>query len=144
MNSSFKDEVKSFFPEFNSKGEDYSDELDENCFCKNLPKEFITHLSLNDLNNLYMHLTGSTNSFEDDYGQQNFQLPLKFKNYFISIDRIIIGEDKRTMVVIRNIPRKYTPRALFKEICSKFNGKFNYFYLPYNKQVSQHYLNSIG
>lgn len=136
LNKSFQDEVNSFFPEINSKREDYTEDLDENCFCKNMPKEFATSLSLNDLNNLYMHLTGSTNSFEDENSQQGFQLPGKFKNFSISVDSIIIGDDTRMMIVIRNIPRKYTARVLFEEICTKFYGKFNYFYLPYNKEVS--------
>lgn len=124
------------FPEDNRiHSEDYSEELDENCFYKNIPKEFIANICLSELKLLYLHHSGSVDSDETEDSEISNQYLKKYTNYAISFESIIIGEEKRTMIVIRNIPRQYTPRALFEEISIGFYGKFNYFYLPFNNEV---------
>jgi len=50
--------------------------------------------------------------------------------YVISFDKIISNKDKRTTLMIRNIPNKYTISALMDEINSCFEGKYDFLYLP--------------
>ncbi|MCQ2815768.1 MAG: RNA-binding protein [archaeon] len=67
----------------------------------------------------------------------NFDLSQKFSaNKLINVANIISGEEKRTTVIIRNVPKKYMPIELLNELMSleELNGKFNFFYLPYNAE----------
>ncbi|GLE00710.1 hypothetical protein PINS_up009498 [Pythium insidiosum] len=50
--------------------------------------------------------------------------------YSLSIERVISGEDKRTTLMIRNIPNKYTQQMLLSEINVHHHGKYDFFYLP--------------
>ena len=49
----------------------------------------------------------------------------------INIDDIINGKDKRTTIMIRNIPIKYKDEMLIEEL-SKFKGKFDCLYVPHD------------
>lgn len=40
------------------------------------------------------------------------------------------GEDKRTTLMIKNIPNKYTQKMLLTTIDEKFHGTYDFFYLP--------------
>ena len=40
------------------------------------------------------------------------------------------GEDKRTTLMIKNIPNKYTQKMLLTTIDEKFRGTYDFFYLP--------------
>ena len=55
--------------------------------------------------------------------------------------KIIIGDENRTMVLMKNIPLFYKPQALLNEILSYkyLEGKFNFFYLPYNTKDNKNY-----
>lgn len=59
----------------------------------------------------------------------------------ISPMKIIIGDEYRTMVLIKNIPLFYKPQTLLNEILSYeyLEGKFNFFYLPYNNKANKNY-----
>lgn len=48
----------------------------------------------------------------------------------INIEDIIIGKDKRTTLMLRNIPNKYTLNNILEEISSSFWGKYDYINLP--------------
>ncbi|KAK2077337.1 hypothetical protein QBZ16_004971 [Prototheca wickerhamii] len=50
--------------------------------------------------------------------------------YALDIARIEAGEDKRTTLMIRNIPNKYTQKMLLALIEERFKGEFDFFYLP--------------
>lgn len=43
---------------------------------------------------------------------------------------LIEGEDKRTTLMIKNIPNKYTQKMLLTTIDEKFRGTYDFFYLP--------------
>ena len=48
----------------------------------------------------------------------------------INLENIILGKDKRTTLMIRNIPNKYTLHNLVDEISLSFLGKYDYINLP--------------
>ena len=52
------------------------------------------------------------------------------QNKKIIIDNIIIGQEKRTTLMLRNIPNKYTLNNIVEEIDSSFWGKYDYINLP--------------
>jgi hypothetical protein len=51
-------------------------------------------------------------------------------DYKINLENIIIGKDKRTTIMIRNIPNKYTLTNLVDEVNVTFVGKYDYINLP--------------
>lgn len=53
------------------------------------------------------------------------------KTFIISIDKILKGDDKRTSVMIKNLPCEIT-KASINEILSDV-GNINYLYLPHDK-----------
>jgi len=55
--------------------------------------------------------------------------------FIINLDNIIYGRDKRTTVMIKNIPNKYTTQSLLEEIDLNFKGKYDFFYLPMDFEV---------
>ena len=48
----------------------------------------------------------------------------------INLDNILKSRDKRTTLIIRNIPNKYTISLLLDELNSNFENKFDIVYLP--------------
>jgi len=50
--------------------------------------------------------------------------------YTLDIHRILDGQDRRTSLMIRNIPNKYTQRMLLAAIEAQHLGRFDFFYLP--------------
>ena len=43
---------------------------------------------------------------------------------------LMAGEDKRTTLMVKNIPNKYTQRMLLATIDEQFAGHYDFFYLP--------------
>jgi hypothetical protein len=58
----------------------------------------------------------------------------------INMENIITGKDKRTTLMLRNIPNKYTLQNLVDEINSSFWGKFDYVNLPIDYSVNSFYM----
>ena len=56
--------------------------------------------------------------------------PADTADYVLSPDRLGSGSEKRTTVMIRNIPNKYSQSMLLEEINAKFDGMYDFFYLP--------------
>ncbi|XP_051122170.1 protein MEI2-like 4 [Andrographis paniculata] len=52
------------------------------------------------------------------------------KQFELDIDRIIRGEDKRTTLMIKNIPNKYTSKMLLAAIDERHKGTYDFIYLP--------------
>ncbi|DAZ93934.1 TPA: hypothetical protein N0F65_012880, partial [Lagenidium giganteum] len=50
--------------------------------------------------------------------------------YSLSIEKVASGDDKRTTLMIRNIPNKYTQQMLLAEINASHRGNYDFFYLP--------------
>ena len=51
-------------------------------------------------------------------------------NFTIDIDSVSAGDERRTTLMIRNIPNKYTQRMVIQEIQENFVGTLDFFYLP--------------
>mmetsp|Transcript_20587 Transcript_20587/g.45080 ORF Transcript_20587/g.45080 Transcript_20587/m.45080 type:complete len:978 (-) Transcript_20587:2385-5318(-) len=52
------------------------------------------------------------------------------KLYALDMEKILGGEDKRTTLMIKNIPNKYTQKMLLATIDEHFRGTYDFFYLP--------------
>merc|ERR1712146_83645 len=54
----------------------------------------------------------------------------KDADFTLDTNRISQGRDKRTTLMIRNIPNKYTQTGVLEEINVNHSGKYDFFYLP--------------
>jgi len=52
------------------------------------------------------------------------------ERYRLNFERILKGEDKRTSLMIKNIPNKYSQAMLTSELDEKHKGQYDYIYLP--------------
>ncbi|XVE66093.1 hypothetical protein DITRI_Ditri08aG0053100 [Diplodiscus trichospermus] len=52
------------------------------------------------------------------------------KQYELDIDHIVRGEDKRTTLMLKNIPNKYTSKMLLAAIDERHRGTYDFIYLP--------------
>jgi hypothetical protein len=80
-------------------------------------------------NNLSLNcenLFSSLNSFSAEKNIVNKEIS---KN-IINLESILKGKDKRTTLIIRNIPIRYSISILIKELNNKFYRKFDVVYLP--------------
>ena len=50
--------------------------------------------------------------------------------YALDMDKIRAGEDRRTTLMIKNIPNKYTQKMLLATVDEHFRGTYDFFYLP--------------
>ena len=62
----------------------------------------------------------------------NREEPIDFK---INLENIISGKDKRTTIMLRNIPNKYSLAILVEEINTLYLGKIDYINLPIDYEV---------
>jgi hypothetical protein len=51
-------------------------------------------------------------------------------NYQLNLEKIMIGKDKRTSLMIRNIPNKYNQTMLTQELDEQHKGLYDFIYLP--------------
>ncbi|KAK8622417.1 hypothetical protein V6N13_117334 [Hibiscus sabdariffa] len=58
------------------------------------------------------------------------------KQYELDIERIIRGEDKRTTLMLKNIPNKYTSKMLLAAIDERGGGTYDFVYLPIDFKAS--------
>lgn len=67
------------------------------------------------------------------------------KDNAIEPSKIIMGEEHRTTVLIKNIPENYLPKELLNEFLANkdLKGKFNFFYLPYRDNKAKNYTFAI-
>ena len=50
--------------------------------------------------------------------------------YALNLQALQSGEDKRTTLMIKNIPNKYSQAMLIELIDEQFKGRYDFFYLP--------------
>lgn len=56
-------------------------------------------------------------------------------DFKINLENIILGRDKRTTIMLRNIPNKYSLSNLVEEINNMYFGKIDYINLPIDYEV---------
>jgi hypothetical protein len=61
-----------------------------------------------------------------------------YNDYKINLENIISGKDKRTTIMLRNIPNKYTLSNLVEEINQVYLGKIDYINLPIDYEVKNY------
>ena len=74
--------------------------------------------------------TNNLNEPTNDDSNNNNNTNNETNNNLINIENIILGKDKRTTLMIKNIPNKYTLNIIIKEININFKNKYDLFYLP--------------
>ena len=94
-----------------------------NILINNLP---FYNINIFNNNNPFLNQTISERSLT---GQYNIDNPYNI----INLDNIIKNIDKRTTLIIRNIPNKYTIPLLLIELNENFKNKFDTIYLPQDK-----------
>jgi protein phosphatase 1 regulatory subunit 42 len=52
------------------------------------------------------------------------------KLYSLDLEKVVAGEDRRTTLMIKNIPNKYTQKMLLATIDEAVKGTYDFFYLP--------------
>ncbi|KAL3649904.1 hypothetical protein CASFOL_006307 [Castilleja foliolosa] len=52
------------------------------------------------------------------------------RQFELDLDRILRGDDKRTTLMIKNIPNKYTSKMLLSAIDERHRGTYDFIYLP--------------
>ncbi len=52
------------------------------------------------------------------------------KLYALDLDKIARGEDRRTTLMIKNIPNKYSQKMLLAAVDEAHRGTYDFFYLP--------------
>ncbi len=106
----------------------------------NFPSSFLPINTNNNLipfelkpsNSANMNLNTKINNHIQDVKFISKEEPIDFK---INLDNIMIGKDKRTTIMLRNIPNKYTLANLVEEINIMFLGKIDYINLPIDYEV---------
>jgi len=110
-------------------------------------KYFNNNIPLNNINTV--NYNNNCNALNDQFllnnNKQNFSIFPSFSDKgiprlynldspknIINLDNIIKGRDKRTTLIIRNIPNKYTMSLLLDELNKNFENKFDVVYLPHD------------
>ncbi|KAH6771116.1 hypothetical protein C2S52_015919 [Perilla frutescens var. hirtella] len=60
----------------------------------------------------------------------NSSQPDNKKQFELDLERIVRGDDKRTTLMIKNIPNKYTSKMLLAAIDERHRGTYDFIYLP--------------
>ena len=98
-----------------------------NYFNNNNP---LDNINLNNKKKIYINNNNNPCSYpileKDIQKTKNLDSP----NNIINIDNILKNKDKRTTLIIRNIPNKYTISLLSDELNKNFQNKFDIIYLP--------------
>lgn len=112
---------------------DYEQSLNENVEPKRIPQTFIKCHNKN--KNTSLNSTASSSECEENNQITSSTHNNDNKSNEIFPSNIILGTDKRTTVIIRNIPMKYTAKLLINELNNKIAiaNKINYYYFSKSK-----------
>lgn len=83
--------------------------------------------SVNDANNMMNSQGKDPNAAFNSTGSK--------QNFTIDIEVIKLGLEKRTTIMIRNIPNRYNQESLLRVIDVKFKGMYDFVYLPMDFKV---------
>lgn len=113
-------------------------------FTQNIPMNTMPHQEMNFINiniapgngrftqNIYMNFPNANIQPITNVNTNNIMVNQvnSYTNNKINLDNIIIGKDKRTTLMLRNIPNKYTLNNIVDEIGCAFWGKYDCINLP--------------
>ncbi|KAG6426688.1 hypothetical protein SASPL_110915 [Salvia splendens] len=74
----------------------------------------------------------------------NSSQPDNKKQFELDLERIARGDDKRTTLMIKNIPNKYTSKMLLAAIDERHRGTYDFIYLPIDFKASLFYPNKCN
>jgi len=63
-------------------------------------------------------------------GNINTKKEINLLKYELDADKVLSGEDKRTTLMVKNIPKKYNQEMLLETIDEHHKGRYDFFYLP--------------
>ena len=89
------------------------------------------HQNLSLINNIYINNIFHEN--KNKYNNKNRNI-IEPKFFIINLDNILKGIDKRTTIMIRHIPNKYSYENIIEEINIVCKDKYDFFYLPLDYQ----------
>ena len=106
-----------------------------NYFNNNNPINNINLINLNNnINNNQFMINSNSNNFLQFPSISERGVPglynLDSPKNIINLENILKSRDKRTTLIIRNIPNKYTISLLLDELKTNFENKFDILYLP--------------
>lgn len=95
-------------------------------------------------------INNSNNIFSNNMKYYNYNNNIHFRNkkkfnkknidniernfFIINLENILMGIDKRTTIMIRHIPNKYSYNILLEEINTVCKNKYDFFYLPLDSE----------
>ena len=112
----------------NNKNSNYDMNKNTNNINHNLGINNFYEINKN-INNLnYQNFFTSFSSFS--VGKNKNGVNIDSPKYFIHVENILQGKDKRTTLIIRNIPMSYSISKLLRDLNKKFYHKYDVVYLP--------------
>merc|ERR1712137_410283 len=80
-------------------------------------------------------VVSSSDSYSNGYSRSSLTFSPDFENrrsdqYSLNIDLLLSHQERRSTLMIRNIPNKYTQKMLLSEIEEVVPGTYDFFYLP--------------
>ena len=112
----------------NNKNSNYNMNKNTNNINQNLGINYFYEINKN-INNLnYQNIFTPSSSFS--VGKNKNGVNVDSPKYYIHVENILQGKDKRTTVIIRNIPMSYSISKLLRDLNKKFYHKYDVVYLP--------------
>jgi hypothetical protein len=112
----------------NNKNSNYNMNKNTNNINQNLGINNFFEINKNFNNLNYQNIFTPSSSFS--VGKNKNGVNVDSPKYFIHVENILQGKDKRTTVIIRNIPMSYSISKLLRDLNKKFYHKFDVVYLP--------------
>ena len=104
--------------------------LNNNSINKNVNINQVPNIFFPKINYEKYNQTLSNNNQTINKNQKNKKPNLDSPKLMIHLDNVLKFKDKRTTLIIRNIPNKYTMELFQNEINEHFYGKYDILYLP--------------
>ena len=104
--------------------------LNNNSINKNVNINQVPNIFFPKINYEKYNQTLSNNNQTINKNQKNKKHNLDSPKLMIHLDNVLKFKDKRTTLIIRNIPNKYTMELFQNEINEHFYGKYDILYLP--------------
>ena len=114
----------------NMNDNNQNQQLNQYLMNNNMQNKMYQNNNNNNNNNINNSNYNNSNNNSCNNNKNNKNNKNEKENKKIIIENIIIGQEKRTTLMLRNIPNKYTLNNIVEEIDSSFWGKYDYINLP--------------